>query len=64
MAKHLVISYITHTYAALIDDADSVEEATVMWDSADPGLCIDQEVQDRLEVYEVDEDYEIESDFS
>lgn len=57
MSKYHVISYITHTYSTIIE-ADSVEEATVIWDIEDPGVCVDQEVQDRLEVIELDGDFD------
>ena len=57
MPKYHVISYITHTYSTIIE-ADSVEEATVIWDIEDPGVCVDQEVQDRLEVIELDGDFD------
>ena len=63
MSKYHVISYITHTYSTIIE-ADSVEEATVIWDIEDPGVCVDQEVQDRLEVIELDGDFDIDDDFS
>ena len=63
MSKYHVISYIMHTYSTIIE-ADSVEEATVIWDIEDPGVCVDQEVQDRLEVLELDGDFDIDDDFS
>lgn len=63
MAKYHVISYITHTYSTVIE-ADSVQEATILWNEEDPGESIDFEVVDRLEVYEVDEDFDLDTDFS
>jgi hypothetical protein len=30
----------------------------VIWDIEDPGVCVDRELQDRLEVYELDGDFE------
>lgn len=61
--KYHVISYITHTYSAIIE-ADSVEEATVLWDIEEPGVLVDSEVQDRLDVIELDEDYHIDDDYA